>query len=168
MRLSDTVTKGLLTIGEAARATEVSARAIRLWEEKGLLEAIDRTPGGYRQFRQSDLVVMRFIRQSQRHGLSLDDVKGVLDAQRAGERPCPRVLQVLDERIVDIDRAIADLTQLRGTLVTARDTFRESTDGRDAAGICPILEGGADEAIPGRCAHAGEDTGRNCEVLPYG
>lgn len=139
--MKEPVPTGQITIGDAARATGVSAKAVRLWEAKGLLRGIERTPAGYRQFRDSDLAVMRFIRQAQQLGMTLDDVKSILDMQRAGETPCGRVTQVLDARIAEIDRAMDDLAQLRQSLAMARKEAAERTGGENAAGVCPIIEG---------------------------
>jgi DNA-binding transcriptional MerR regulator len=51
----------LHTIGDVARIAGVSTKAIRFWEERGLLTDIERTPSGYRIFREEDLLTIRFI-----------------------------------------------------------------------------------------------------------
>ena len=76
-----------MTVGAAAAATGVSAKAVRLWESKGLLPAAARTEAGYRLFTEDDLDVLRFIRQAKALGLTLPEIKDIIDLQRDGATP---------------------------------------------------------------------------------
>lgn len=129
-----------VTVGQAAKLTGVSPKAIRLYERKRLLPPAERTEAGYRLFTHDDLAVLQFIRQAKTLGLTLGEIKDILDLQRRGERPCSEVTRLLDVRIVDIDRAIADLRQLRRTLATARRTADEARKRGEAAVVCSIVE----------------------------
>lgn len=53
-----------MTVGTAAKAAGVSAKAVRLWEAKGLLPPAERTQAGYRLFSNNDVAVLQFIRQA--------------------------------------------------------------------------------------------------------
>ncbi len=127
-----------MTVGQAARSTGVSAKAIRLWEAKGLLTTASRTANGYRLFTADDLAALRFIRQAKTLGLRLDDIGEILDLRRAGHAPCGRVVELLDRRITEIDQAIDQLHQLRTELSQTR--HRGSAAPPPAAGVCPIIE----------------------------
>ena len=129
-----------LTIGEAARTVGVSTKAIRLWEAKGLLPLVDRTEAGYRVFTSVDLSVLRFIHQAKALGLTLTEIKDVIGLQRAGTVPCKRVTQLIDAHIADIDRVLADLHQLRQTLMTVRGVSDLSPRVEDALTVCSIIE----------------------------
>src|SRR5438105_2323143 len=102
-----------LTIGQVSQLTGLSAKAIRIYERKGLLPTTRRTSSGYRLFQGDDVDVLRFIRQARSIGLRLDEIKDVLDLQRSGQKPCETVIAMLDEHITEIDRTLADLTSLR-------------------------------------------------------
>lgn len=129
-----------MTVGAAAQAAGVSAKAVRLWESKGLLPPAERTGAGYRLFTDADVEVLCFIRQAKALGLSLAEIKDVLELQRHGAVPCERVTGLLDAHIADIDRTLADLRQLRRTLTGARRTAHDNhCQGTDAA-ICQIIE----------------------------
>lgn len=130
----------LLTIGEAAERTELTAKAIRLYERKGLLPPPRRSDAGYRLYSHDDLAVLAFIRRARTLNLSLDEIAGILDLQRGGEQPCARVLAILDTRIADIDRTVADLTQLRQSLDSARRAARAGQHRGQDAVICRIIE----------------------------
>ncbi len=129
-----------ITIGQAARRSGLSRKAIRLYETKGLLEAVDRTASGYRSYTSEDVAALRFIRQAKSLDLRLDEIRDVIDLQRGGAQPCETVLALLDRHIADIDRHIADLRALRTSLARARSTAKTSSrDGQDGI-ICQIVE----------------------------
>ncbi len=130
-----------LTIGQAARAAGVTRKAIRVYEDKGLVAPAARTASGYRLFDPAEVDTLAFIRRARALGLHLDDVAEVLAVRRDGRSPCPSVRSRLDQRIGDIDTAIAELQQLRRTLVATRERPTDQKPGTDApASICPIIE----------------------------
>jgi MerR family copper efflux transcriptional regulator len=131
---------GRMTVGEVADAVGVSAKAIRLWEAKGLLPDIERTPGGYRLYDESHLAILRFIHQAKTLGMTLADIKRVLGLQHAGTVPCEQVTQMLDDRIAEIEGTLSDLTQLHQTLLTARQRADDACDIESGALICRIIE----------------------------
>lgn len=127
-------------VGAAAAEAGVSAKAVRLWESKGLLPPAQRTEAGYRRFDDDDISVLRFIRQAKTLGLTLAEIKEVLELQRGGVAPCDRVTALLDERIADIDRTLGELRTLRRALTGARHTARESRRRGEDAVVCHIIE----------------------------
>ena len=129
-----------MTVGEVADLIGVSAKAIRLWEAKGLIPGAHRTPAGYRVFGESDLAVMRFIRQAKLLGMTLSEIKTVLDLQHAGTVPCEQVTHMLDDRIAKIERTLTDLTKLHQTLLTARQRADDAYDIESGTLICRIIE----------------------------
>lgn len=135
----------LLTIGEAAERTDLTAKAIRLYERKGLLPPPRRSDAGYRLYGDEDIAVLSFIRRARTLNLSLGEIADILELQRGGEQPCGRVLAILDTRIADIDRSVADLTQLRQSLDSARRAARAGQHRGQDAVICRIIE----EPTPG-------------------
>jgi MerR family transcriptional regulator, copper efflux regulator len=76
------------------------------------------TEAGYRTYTDDDITVLRFIRQAKTLGLSLGEIRDILDIHRGGTAPCRHVLSLLDQRIRDIDRAITELRQLRRALAS--------------------------------------------------
>lgn len=129
-----------VTVGEAAKETGLSPKAVRLYERKRLLPLAERTEAGYRLFTEDDLAVLRFIRQAKTLGLTLAEIKDVIDLQRHGEQPCSEVTRLLDLRIAEIDRTIADLRQLRRALTTARRTADEARERGENTVVCRIIE----------------------------
>lgn len=130
----------LVTVGSAALETGLSAKAIRLYERKGLLAPAERTEAGYRLFSPDDIALLHFIRRAKTLDLSLEEIKAILDLQRGGEQPCQLVTSILDTHLADIDQKLNDLRRLRDSLRTARQGAATARrDGNDAF-ICQIIE----------------------------
>ncbi|GAA2882103.1 heavy metal-responsive transcriptional regulator [Streptomyces mexicanus] len=128
------------TVSQAAEQAGVTRKAIRTWEDKGLLPPAERTEAGYRLFTADDIAVLRFIRQAKTLGLTLAEVGDILALQRDGAQPCGRVTQLLDAHITQIDRTLADLRQLRRSLLAARRTADETRRAGGDAVVCQIIE----------------------------
>lgn len=73
-------TDGELTIGELGEAAGATARAIRHYEELGLLEPSERSLGGHRRYREEDLLRLRQILVLRRCGFGLEAIRHLLDA----------------------------------------------------------------------------------------
>jgi DNA-binding transcriptional MerR regulator len=129
-----------LTVGDVAEQAGLSPKAVRLYEQTGLIRTARRTESGYRTYDEGDVEVLRFIRQARALGLSLGEIKQILDLQQGGARPCGTVLQLLDTHVKEIDDTMATLRALRRTLVRARDAARVTQDRGQDAVICQIIE----------------------------
>lgn len=124
------------TIGEAARAAGVSARAIRLYESKGLLPEAERTSSGYRVLTDDHIDALEFVRRGRSLGLSLDAIAEIMDIAASGEPCCDRTRSILAHRIVEIDAAMVDLQRLRATVERA-----QLVDVHQAEGArCAVIE----------------------------
>ncbi|GHE38742.1 heavy metal-responsive transcriptional regulator [Streptomyces lavendulocolor] len=128
-----------LTIGKAARAAGLTRKAVRVYEAKGLLPAAERTQAGYRLYTERDVELLTFIRRARTLGLHLDDIRDVLTIRNGGIPPCATVRDLLDERIAEIDTAVAELLALRKTLAETRQRADECTDDQPVS-VCPIIE----------------------------
>lgn len=133
------------TVGQAAQASGLSAKAIRLYERKGLVSPAGRTDAGYRLFSDDDLATLRFIRQAKALGLRLGEIGEILALRHGGASPCHHVLRLLDQRVADIDRMIADLHHLRTTLTGTRRQAADTTHTTDGM-VCQIIEHGVPDA----------------------
>ena len=134
-----------MNIGEAAKASAVSAKMIRHYEEIGLLPKAGRTASGYRTYRDNDVHVLRFIRRSRDLGFSLPEIKALLGLWGNRRRASADVKRLALAHVNGLDRKIAELQAMRNTLVK----LSHSCHG-DARPDCPILE---DLAGNEPCAH---------------
>ncbi len=137
---TDTVT---CTAGRAASQAGISRKALRVYLERGLLAETERTPAGYRLYTDSDVAVLRFIRQARTLGLHLDDIADILAIRRGGAAPCAAVTGLIDTRITEIDTAIAELQALRATLTRSRaaaPTVCPPSGADQHSSVCSIVE----------------------------
>jgi MerR family transcriptional regulator, Zn(II)-responsive regulator of zntA len=114
-------------IGELAAQAGINAKTLRFYEEKGLLPPPQRTANGYREYEPAVLSRLDFIRRGRAAGLTLAQIRDIIEVRESGDAPCGHVYQLLTERLADLDRHIADLQVLRAVLVQKRD-HAESAD----------------------------------------
>ena len=127
-----------LLIGEVARRVGVNAKTIRYYEDIGLIPEPARRPSGYRVYGPADIDRIAFIRRAQRFGLSLDEIREVLDYREKGQRPCPFVLDAVRRHAAEVDQRIAELTHLRAEL---GDLIDRAEDDTQAPGrYCHLLD----------------------------
>ncbi|MGH1569932.1 Cu(I)-responsive transcriptional regulator [Methylobacterium sp. P31] len=125
----------LLTIGEAARRTGVSAKMIRWYEATGLLPPAARSESGYRHYGEADLHTLRFIRRARDLGFSIEAIADLLALWRDRDRPSAGVKAIAQEQIADLRRRIAELEGMARTL----ERLAEACCG-DHRPECPILD----------------------------
>ena len=116
-----------MRIGELAAAAGTNTKTLRFYEEQGLLPPPERTANGYRDYEPAVLSRLDFIRRGRAAGLTLSQIREVIEVRDGGDAPCGHVYRLLTERLADVDRHIADLQVLRATLVQKRD-HAESAD----------------------------------------
>ncbi|WP_037604411.1 MerR family transcriptional regulator [Streptacidiphilus rugosus] len=106
-----------MRVGELARRTGVSPRALRHYDQNGLLPS-QRLANGYRDFPEPTVERVRRIRQLLEIGLDLDDVARLLPcfAEDGKLTPCERARQRLHAQITDIDARMASLRATRRML----------------------------------------------------
>jgi len=132
----------LMRIGEIARKVGVATSAIRFYEETGLVPEPARTASGYREYDPSVLDRLAFIRAGQAVGLTLGQLRDVLQIRDRGEAPCKHVADLIADRITDIDQRIDDLTKLRRDLVSlAGEAKRLDPTECPPESVCRILTG---------------------------
>jgi DNA-binding transcriptional MerR regulator len=109
-------TGGTYAIGEISRLVELSQRTIRYYEEIGLLHSVRRIENGKRVYTDNDVRRLKFINRLKVLGLSLAEMvelEKIYRKQRNNREILPKVLQILDERAVQIDERVAQLVALK-------------------------------------------------------
>ena len=105
-----------MRIGELATQAGISTKAIRYYEQIGILTPPERTPSGYRSYDPSALGRLGFVRAAQAVGLTLGEIRQVIAFRDSGQAPCAHVSDLLQRHAADLDRRIQELRQLRGEL----------------------------------------------------
>jgi DNA-binding transcriptional MerR regulator len=108
-------------IGELARATGSTPRALRHYEQSGLITSA-RAANGYREYDARTAVRVRNIRRLLAAGLALDDVRAFLpclDGEVGPGRASARGLRIARDRLAVLDARIAAQTEVRERLAAA-------------------------------------------------
>jgi MerR family transcriptional regulator, copper efflux regulator len=126
-----------MQIGTVAKRIGLSVDAIRFYERNSLLPRPPRTQGGFRQYAENDVETLAFIRRVQGLGFKLSEIRGLLNLRGSRLQPCAPVRRRLEEKLVDVQRKLADLQKLEHELrVALRSCNREL---RKRPAHCPIL-----------------------------
>ena len=103
-----------MLIGELAKRTLCSVRVIRHYEQCGLLSSV-RGANGYRRFDEAAVEHVTRIRVLLRNGFKVDEIRPVasmLDT-RSRKLICADVIRLYESKVDDIDRRIAELSEVR-------------------------------------------------------
>ncbi len=134
----------LMTIGEVSRRSGVASSALRYYEERGLI-ASERAGSGHRRFPRSVLRRIAFIVFAQRIGLTLEEIGTELTKLPPGRVPSrgdwarlsSNWTARVDERIAELERLRAGLTECIGCGCLSLDRCRLSNPNDRAAGLGP-------------------------------
>jgi MerR family copper efflux transcriptional regulator len=124
-----------LNIGEAAKASGVSAKMIRHYESIGLIGAARRTEAGYRLYNQQDVQVLQFVHRARALGFSLEQIGDLLALWQDQHRASADVRALARRHIDELNQKIAQLESMRNTL----ERLAASCHG-DERSACPILD----------------------------
>lgn len=110
-----------MRIGEIAVAAGTTTKTLRFYEERGLLPPPGRTPAGYRDYAPDVVDRVGFIHRGQAAGLTLAQIRQVLDIRAGGHAPCRHVRGLLDVRLADLEDQITQLVELRDAITELRE-----------------------------------------------
>jgi len=120
--------EGTYAIGEISRLVELSQRTIRYYEEIGLLHSVRRIENGKRVYTDSDVRRLKFINRLKVLGLSLAEMvelEKIYRKQRNNREILPKLLQILEERAVQIDERVAQLVALKKEIRDYQQRLRD-------------------------------------------
>ena len=106
-----------------AQLTGVSTDTLRHYERLGLLPAAARTGAGYRRYDPATADRVGLIQRALTIGFSLRDLAQVLGQRDRGRAPCRHVRALVGDRLVAIERRLADLAALRDEMRTLLDDW---------------------------------------------
>lgn len=122
-----------LPIGEVAARAGLRTSAVRYYERIGLLPAAERV-GGKRRYGPEVLERLAVIATAQRAGLSLDEVRDLLEGVDAGEPAGERLQALARRKLPEVEALIARAEAVRGWLEAAAECRCPTLDD------CPLFE----------------------------
>lgn len=126
----------MLTIGVVAKRSGIRSSAIRYYEAHGLLSS-QRLPNGYRLYDENTVAALRFIRRAQAFGMTLAEIRELMELSRRGQRPCNRVKELVRQHLQDVEIKLRELHSLRRQL---QALARRPVPARATGKFCPIIE----------------------------
>ena len=124
-----------MNIGQAAKASGVSAKMIRYYEQTGLIPAADRKDSGYRDYSATDVHMLRFIRRARDLGFSVAEIGDLLNLWRDETRQSAEVKRLAQGHIDALEKKIVVLQDMAHTL-----TMLVNACHGDHRPHCPILQ----------------------------
>lgn len=98
-----------MNIGQAAKASGISAKMIRYYESIGLLNNAQRTDAGYRIYSEADIKTLSFLRHARDLGFSSEQMKDLLRLWKNQSRQSVEVKALALKHIQTLNQKIADL-----------------------------------------------------------
>lgn len=136
-----------MQIGIVAKKIGLSVDAIRFYERNALLPCPPRTQGGFRQYAESDVATLAFIRRVQGLGFKLSEIRGLLNLRGNRLQPCAPVRRRLEEKLSDVQQKLGNLRKLERELRLALRSCNRQLGKRSAH--CPILREGTSRGPEG-------------------
>jgi MerR family transcriptional regulator, copper efflux regulator len=127
-----------LTIGEAASRSGCSTPTIRYYEEIGLLSAVGRTPNGRRAYGWPQVHRLTFIRRARDLGLSLVQVRQLLDISDGDPSTCGDARDLIQAHVDAVRRKRDELESLE-RMLTGMAVRCDSTCAADPAASCTVF-----------------------------
>ena len=124
-----------LTIGKLAKAGGVNIQTIRYYERRKLLRSKAKSPSGYRFYDDESLRKLRFIKNAQTLGFTLQEIGELLHLRTTSTASCSGVQGKAQAKLMQVKEKVRELQSLARTLHGLIQTCRA---GQPAHG-CPIL-----------------------------
>lgn len=133
-------------IGELATRSGMTPDALRYYERLGLLPPAQRTSGGFRVYPAATLETLRFIKQAQTLGLTLQEIGTLVGYQsQGGGTGCREVRDLLRLKLGELHARVAELQEFQDTLSGYLAECERTLSHSDAAQtsnepFCPVIE----------------------------
>jgi MerR family transcriptional regulator, Zn(II)-responsive regulator of zntA len=130
-----------MKIGELSKHAGVTKDAIRHYIALGLLP-VERDKGnGYQLFTSQAVSRLIFIKTARQLGFHLDDIKQIFGDAEDAHSPCPRVRDVMRNRIAETRKTIAELTALCDRMESSIAEWQDMPDSvPDGHSVCRLIE----------------------------
>lgn len=125
----------IVNISQAADRSGVSAKMIRYYESIGLLKSAARRANGYRDYDESEVAMLQFVRRTRDLGFSLEEVGALLALWRDRGRSSRDVRRLAEKHLADIEQRMSEMRAVSRTL----KRLVHACHGDDRPD-CPILD----------------------------
>ncbi|MFM0597236.1 MerR family transcriptional regulator [Paraburkholderia dilworthii] len=124
-----------MNIGEAAKASGVSPKMIRHYEQTGVIRSAGRTGSNYRVYGSTDIEILRFVKQARGFGFSIRQIAAMVELWQNRSRLRVEVDSLIDEHLAELDQRIREMKAMKETVEYLASHCRG-----DSRPECPILD----------------------------
>jgi Cd(II)/Pb(II)-responsive transcriptional regulator len=143
-----------MKIGELAKAARCTPETIRFYEKEGLMPDAARTDSNYRNYTETHVERLRFIRNCRALDMTHDEIRALLRLTDDPADRCHSINTLLDDHIGHVDARLTELLHLKAQLTE----LREQCQGEHTVEDCGIVHGLATMetvAPPAKRTHVG-------------
>ncbi len=131
----------MLTVTQLANQSGATPNAVRYYTRMGLLQPERNPNNGYQIYKFNDINWLRFIRRAKLLGFTLNEIKEIMTDAEQGQSPCPRVREILQNRIIENRRHVEELIALQKNMEQALIDWSDKPDGvPDGDSICHLID----------------------------
>jgi len=126
-----------MTISKAAKGAGIGIETVRFYERRGLItQPLKPAAGGFRDYPPETVSRLRFIREAQDLGFSLDEIAELLSLRADPKANCAQVQRRAEAKLAEVRRKIERLQDIGAAL----DRLIAACPGKGALGACSIIE----------------------------
>jgi len=107
-----------MKISQLAKLSGVPSKTIRYYEEIGLVPNASRNSNGYREYGQTDIEQLAFIRRCRELQIPIEQIKKLVQVRRDEKAPCKEVDMLIAQQLENVRHTMAELALLEQTLCT--------------------------------------------------
>lgn len=131
----------MLTVTELAKRSETTIHAVRYYTRLGLLRPERNPDNGYRLYQPREVGWLRFVQQAKHLGYTLGEIREIMHDSDNDQSPCPRVREILQNRIKENRQKLEVLMALQTRMEDALEQWADMPDGMpDGHSVCHLIE----------------------------
>ncbi len=127
-----------MQIGEIATLSGVSVDTVRYYERLKLLPRAARSIGGFRIFPAEVIKRIKFIKQAQETGFSLEEIKQLFSTG-GGANQCLAVQELLSKKLIDLEEKIEQMRNFKTVLISHLSDCENELKAHGEQSACPVL-----------------------------
>ncbi len=131
--------KGLL-IHELCEKLEITPKAVRYYEQAGIIPAASRNSANYRVYTNKDLKRLDFIKKARAMDFSLEEIKSIISIKEEGNYPCNKVISLMEVKLSEIDKRIEEMIEFKKLLSKSLENFKGHYEEGKKGEVCGFIE----------------------------
>ena len=130
----------IMNIGKVAKLSELTVKAVRYYDNIGLVKPHQNIFSGYREYNDEDVLKLKFVGKARKFNFNIDECRELLSLYENKSRPSKDVKKLTLEKISQIDEKLKQLQNLKDELSYLADNCHG-----DDRPNCPILDALSDK-----------------------